>query len=159
VPNFRYILPNPDDGYRGATGAFWFLVALNILVTVRSLIHLIAPDGGANSIAGLDVDGAQGDNLISIFSTWGLSQLLMALVTWAVIIRYRFLVPFMLVMNLFDWAGRLAIAQWKPLVADDAAPGEIGNYIFTPLCLIALWFALPKAGDRDARSETPVGAA
>lgn len=77
--------------------------------------------------------------------------MLLALVTWAVLTRYRFLVPLMLLVNLFDWAGRLLIVEWKPLVADDAAPGEIGNYVFTPLCAIALWYALPRvqAGDRS----------
>lgn len=142
--NFRSILAEPDQGYQGARAAFWFLVALNVLVTVRSLVHILTADGGANSIAGLDIDGASGDNLIGVFSTWGLSQLLLAMITWAVVVRYRFLVPLMLMMNLFDWAGRWVLTEWKPLVADDAAPGEIGNYIFTPLCAIALWFALPK---------------
>ena len=111
---------------------------------------MLAADGGANSIAGLDVDGAQGDNLISIFSTWGLSQLLLALATWAVVARYRLLVPLMLTLNFFDWAGRLLVVAWKPLVAEDVAPGEIGNYIFTPLCAIALWFALPLEKSENA---------
>ena len=143
--NFRAILPDQHDEYRGTKASFWFLVALNVLITIRSLIHIFAGDGGANSIAGLDVDGEQGGNLISIFSTWGLSQLLLALATWAVVARYRLLVPLMLTLNLFDWAGRLLIGEWKPLVAADAPPGAIGNYIFAPLCAIALWFALPKS--------------
>lgn len=150
--NVRYLLPDQHDEYRGTKASFWFLAALNVLITVRSLIHMLADDGGANSIAGLDVDGAQGDNLISVFSTWGLSQLLLALATWAVIARYRLLVPLMLALNLFDWAGRLVLTEWKPLVASDAAPGEIGNYIFTPLCAIALWFALPATNDEPSTS-------
>ena len=148
--NVRSILPDQHDEYRGTKASFWFLVALNVLITVRSLIHLLAGDGGANSIAGLNVDGGQGANLISIFSTWGLSQLLLALATWAVVARYRLLVPLMLALNLVDWAGRLLIVEWKPLVVDDVAPGAIGNYIFTPLCAIALWFAL--APDDDGHS-------
>ena len=103
--NFRAILPEQHDEYRGTKASFWFLVALNVIITVRSLIHMLAGDGGANSIAGLDVDGEQGGNLISIFSTWGLSQLLLALTTWAVVARYRLLVRLMLALNFFDWGA------------------------------------------------------
>ena len=113
--NFRAILPDQREEYRGTKASFWFLVALNVLVTVRSLIHMLAADGGANSIAGLNVDGAQGDNLISIFSTWGLSQLLLALATWAVVARYRPFVPMMLALNLVEQGrSKRCVATIKP---------------------------------------------
>lgn len=145
--DFRYLLATPDQGYRGSKGSFWFLVAMSVLVTARSLIHMFAPDGGANSIAGLTVEGDAGDNLVHLFAQWGLEQLILAIVAWVVIVRYRFLVPFVLLIQLVDWLMRGVIGEIKPLVVESMPPGGIGNIIFVPLLAIALWFSLPKTAE------------
>jgi len=41
--------------------------------TVRSLVHIIKKDGGANSIAGIDISVAGGSNIVCIFAQWGAS--------------------------------------------------------------------------------------
>lgn len=58
-----------------------------ILSTARSCIHLLAPDGGAGSIAGLylSVDGAPG--IIFSFALWGSAQLIYSFVQLAVAFR------------------------------------------------------------------------
>jgi hypothetical protein len=146
VRDFRFLLARPEWGYQGTQASLWFLVAMTLLTTARSLVHVLAPDGGAGSIAGIDIDVAGGDNIVAIFAQWGWSQLLLALVGWLVIARYRFLVPAILLMQLLDWGGRALVGVVKPLVVDAPPPGEIGNYIFVPLVAIALWFSLPKRG-------------
>ena len=150
--DFRYLLATPEQGYRGTKGSFWFLVAMSVLVTVRSLIHMFAADGGANSIAGITVEGDAGDNLVHLFAQWGLEQLILAIVAWVVIVRYRFLVPFVLLLQLFDWLMRGVIGEIKPLVVESMPPGGIGNIIFVPMVAIALWFSLPKAGERPRQA-------
>ena len=142
--DWRYLLATPDQGYRGTQGPYWFLIAFTVLVTVRSLIHMFAPDGGANSIAGLEVEGDAGDNLVHLFAQWGLEQLILAIIAWIVIARYKFLVPLVLALQLFDWIMRGVLGEIKPLVVDDIPPGGIGNIIFVPMVAIALWFSLPK---------------
>ena len=142
--DFKALFPVADTQYRGTALSFWFLVALTVLTTARSLVHMFFPDGGASVIAGLDTSGEAGDNLIHIFGQWGLEQLLLSLLAWVAIWRYRYLVPFVLLLQLLDWGGRLGMGLLKPLVVADPPPGEIGNYIFVPLVAIALWFALPK---------------
>ena len=101
----------------------------------------------AGSIAGLDTSGEGGENLISMFAQWGLEQLLLSFVAWVVIIKYRFLVPFVLLVQFLDWSGRALLGLIKPLVVENPPPGKIGNYIFVPLTAIALWFSLPKTSD------------
>ena len=150
--DFRYLLATPDQGYRGSKGSFWFLVAMSVLVTVRSLIHIFAADGGANSIAGITVESDAGDNLVHLFAQWGLEQLILAIVAWVVIVRYRFLVPFMLLLQFFDWLMRGVIGEVKPLVVESMPPGGVGNIIFVPMVAIALWFSLPKAGERPGQA-------
>lgn len=74
---------------------------------------------------------------------------MLALVAWVVIIRYRYLVPFVLLLQLLDWGGRIGMGLLKPVVVSDPPPGEIGNYIFLPLVAIALWFAPPRNSSED----------
>ncbi len=62
--DFRYLFPPLSADYRGSRFSFWFLVFITALSTARSLVHIFAPDGGANSIAGIDVDVEGGDNVI-----------------------------------------------------------------------------------------------
>ena len=75
---------------------FYFLIAIAVAGTVRSLVHLLAPDGGAGTIAPLALDAPGGRNIVAIFAQWGASQLLLALFYWVAILRYRFLTPLML---------------------------------------------------------------
>ena len=141
----RYLLAQPEQGYRGTAASFWVLVAMTVLATGRSLVHIFASDGGANSIAGVEVSGVAGDNLVHLFAQWGLEQLLLATVAWVVITRYRFLVPAALLLQLADWGLRSFIGEFKPLVADGTPPGAVATFIFVPILAVALWFSLPKA--------------
>jgi hypothetical protein len=146
--DLRMILPPEGSGYHGARLSYWYLIALTVVTTGRSVVHVFAADGGASSIAGIDIEVAGGDNIVAMFGQWGWSQLLLALVGWLIIVRYPFLVPLALLMQVLDWGGRMLVGGIKPLVIDSPPPGEIGNYIFLPLSLIALWFSLPKGHQR-----------
>ena len=131
-------------GYQGTKFSLVFLIVLTAVTTLRSLAHIFLPDGGANSIAGLDVSLAGGNNLIALFAQWGYAQLLLSVMMWGVIVFARYLVPFGLLVQTLDWGGRILIGLMKPVEVASAPPGEIGSHILWPLCLIAVWFALPK---------------
>ena len=131
-------------GYQGTKFSLVFLIVLTTVTTLRSLAHIFLPDGGANSIAGLDVSVAGGSNLIALFAQWGYTQLLLSVMMWGVIVFARYLVPFALLVQTLDWGGRILIGLMKSVEVASPPPGEIGSYILWPLCLIAVWFALPK---------------
>ncbi|MEI7745089.1 MAG: hypothetical protein WCK58_15235 [Chloroflexota bacterium] len=150
--DLRYLLALPEWGYRGSRASLWFLVVLTALTTARSLVHVLAPDGGAGSIAGIDISVAGGSNIVAVFAQWGWTQLLLALVGWVVIARYRFLIPAVLMLQLLDWGGRALVGMFKPFAVAAPPPGAYGNVIFVPLVLIALWFALPKGEAGEAAS-------
>ena len=142
--DFRCLFPPLNVDYRGSRFSFWFLVFITALSTARSLVHIFAPDGGANSIAGIDVDVEGDDNVIALFAQGGWEQLLLALIAWVIITKYRSLVPLALLLQVLDWGGRWAVGEFKPFVVDAPPPGAVGNLIFLPLSAIALWFALPR---------------
>ena len=148
--DFKYLLPKPEQGYRGTKGSFWFLIAM-----VRAG-HGQEPDPHVRRRRRSQQHcrdhrrrrrRQQPDPSVR---QWGLEQLILAIVAWVVIVRYRFLVPFVLLLQLFDWLMRGVMGEIKPLVVDSMPPGGIGNIIFVPLVAVALWFSLPKAGDRAA---------
>ncbi len=83
----------------------------HIVSTVRSGIHLLAPDGGAGSIAGLDLTVAGADGIIFAFALWGSAQLIYAPIQLAVAFRYRSLVPCMYVLLILETLLRMLVGQ------------------------------------------------
>ena len=131
--------------YRGSRLSFLFLIILTAVATGRSLAHIFLPDGGAGSIAGMDVEVEGGNNIIAMFGQWGFSQLLRAGLMWVIIFKQRHLVPLALLFQTLDWGGRILVGLIKPVEIASTPPGEIGSYILFPLCVIALWFSMPRA--------------
>src|SRR5262249_2881920 len=77
--------PRAYDGPRLAlSGATVWL----IFITVRSCIHLLAPDGGAHSIATIDVADAGGRDIEAMFGQWGATQLQLAVLLWVLLLRW-----------------------------------------------------------------------
>ena len=95
----RALFPAADQPYQGGRAPLFFLVLIAFVSTARSLVHLLAPDGGAGSIAGINLGVAGGANIVAVFGQWGASQLVLALLQWLVVLRYRFLVSAMLAVQ------------------------------------------------------------
>jgi len=141
-------LPHTNLSYKGSAWALRFLALVTVVSTARSLVHLFAPDGGAGSIAHIALDVAGGPNIVAIFSQWGASQLLLACVQWAVVLRYRFLVPAMLALLALEQLLRLLAGYLKPLQVETAPPGAYGTYVILVLSLLFLVLSLrqPRHG-------------
>ena len=111
----------------------------------RSCIHIFAPDGGASSIAGINTSVEGGSNVISMFAFWGLAQLLMGLVYLAVFFRYKSLIPFMYMLIIIEYSGRVLIGMVKPLIVSHTPPGAIGDYILIPLAIMMLMLCFKRS--------------
>jgi hypothetical protein len=114
-----------------------------ILSTVRSFIHILAPDGGAGSIAGMDLSaGAPG--IIFAFGLWGSAQLIYAVIQLVVAFRYRALIPFMYVLLMLETLLRELVGHIKPATFAHRPPGAIGDYVVLPLAALMLVLSLRK---------------
>ena len=125
--NLKKVLPSDllsFAGYRVVriATAFYLLV-----IIARSSIHLFASDGGANSIAGIDISVAGGDNIVAIFHQWGATQLLLALFLSLLFIRYPGMTPLIVLTLALEPALRLIAGQIKSVTADGPPPGESLN--------------------------------
>lgn len=136
------LLPRTENRYAGSKWSLGFLILATVTSTARSVVHLIAPDGGAHTIAGIALDVAGGPNIVAIFGQWGASQLVLACVQWMVILRYRFLVPAMLAIIVVEQLLRMLAGRLKPLVLDSPPPGAYGTYVILGLALMFLALAL-----------------
>ena len=141
---FTAILPDDARAYRGDGWVPRFLVLFSVIMTARSVIHIARHDGGAATIAGVDIDVEGGQNLVAIFAQWGLVQLLNAAIGWIVVTRYRGLIPLILLVSLMENIGRILIGRRKPLKVAKPPPGAYGSLIIVPVLLVAFWRSLPK---------------
>ena len=135
------------NDYKGSLIAKWVFVLVAIGTIGRSLIHMFAPDGGAQSIATIPVDtftqnGAAA--VVLIFALWGLSQLLLGFIYVVVLWRYQALIPFMYLLIIVEYTMRILLGTLKPMETAGTAPGSVGNIIIVPLALIMLLLSLRK---------------
>lgn len=139
------IFPSPaDNSIRGVKFATWLFIFIAIVSTVRSCIHLLAPDGGAGSIAGMDLSVAGASGIIFSFALWGSAQLIYAFIQLAVAFRYRSLVPFMYLLLFLETCLRMLVGHMKPVTFSHTPPGAYANYLILPLSLAMLVLSLPR---------------
>ena len=127
---------------RGSKWPYYLLILVAVIGTTRSLIHIFSPDGGAGSIAGMNLNVTGANEVIFAFALWGSEQLIYALLQWMVILRYRSLVPLMWVVQLLEILGRMLVGRIKPVTFAHTPPGAIGNYVFLVLAIIMLIIAI-----------------
>ena len=133
-----------DDSFQGYRIAAAVFLLVTFVTIARSCIHILAPDGGAGSIAGIDVSVESGSSIVSLFALWGLSQLLMGFVYSVVFFRYKSLIPFMYLLLIIEYSGRMVLGILKPPVVSHVPPGAIGNYVMVPLACIMLFLSLNR---------------
>lgn len=124
----KKVLPKDPSSFTGhrairiASGLFL------LLTIVRSCIHLFSSDGGANSIAGIDISVEGGDNIVAIFHQWGAIQLILAVLLSVLFVRYPGFLPLILLTLAMDPIMRFISGQIKPLITDGPPPGESLNW-------------------------------
>jgi hypothetical protein len=132
-----------DNSVRGMKLPVYVFTLIAIVSTIRSFIHLLAPDGGAGSIAGMDLSaGAPG--IIFAFGLWGSAQLIYAVIQLVVAFRYRALIPFMYVLLMLETLLRELVGHMKPAPFAHRPPGAIGDYVVLPLAALMLVLSLWK---------------
>ena len=148
APNIAELLPKQPLYFKGPMLASISTMLYLSLITVRSLLHLLLPDGGAQSIATIDVSGASGVNIIAIFGQWGASQLLLSGLLWLLIIRYPGFISLALLVLAIEPFARGLAGHLKPVVTVAIAPGAALNWVVAPVLLALLWLSLCPASSR-----------
>ena len=146
--DIKKIFPNNPLKFEGFR-IIRLIAALYMSVMVaRSCIHLFAPDGGAQSIAGIDTSVEGGNNIIAIFHQWGAIQLILAILLIVLFFRYPGLTPLILLTLTLDPVLRFVAGQQMSLTTTGTPPGEALNgvalYLLLVLFLGSLWNKKPN---------------
>ena len=139
-----------NDRYPGMAFGWIILVLIGIMNLGRGSIHVFRSDGGAASIAGIDLS-QNGEVILTLFASMGLSQILLGVIDLAVGLRFRALVPLLLGYHLLQQIGAAIIVWWwRPLPVE--APGKFAAVALIPLVAIAFFCATQRpSARRDPR--------
>ena len=145
------LLPSDARDYKGPQFVRWAAMVFLAIVTVRSLIHVLAPDGGAESIATIDTTVEGGSNIIAIFGQWGAIQLLLAALLWVLLLRYRGLTPLVLLVFVLEPLLRGLAGSLKPIESVGTAPGAALNWVVVPVMVVLLILSLRETKGQSAK--------
>jgi hypothetical protein len=149
VPKTAQLLPRDPGIYVGPGLPYGVAILILLGITARSLIHVFLPDGGAHSIATIDISVAGGPNIIGLFGQWGAIQLLLAGLLWVLLIRYPGTLPLVLCVFAAEPLLRSLAGYLKPIETVGTAPGSAFNYALMPIVLTALYLALCPGRAKD----------
>jgi hypothetical protein len=127
--SIKQLLPREVSQFKGFLAVRVMTALFLLLVIARSCIHLFAEDGGAQSIAGIDISVLEGDNIIAIFHQWGAIQLLLGALLSLLFFRYPGLTPLILLTLAMDPVLRAIAGAMMPLTTEGTPPGESLNWI------------------------------
>ncbi len=145
-PALARLLPANPASYDGPMLSFWVAIVWLCVITVRSGIHLLAPDGGAQSIATIDVVAvAGGSNIVAVFGQWGAIQLLLALLLWVLLLRWRGTLPLVLLVFTLEPVLRGLAGHLKPVTTMGTAPGAALNWLVLPVLGFFFYLSLCPA--------------
>lgn len=135
----KRVLPSEPFFYNGHKSIRIITALYLLVVVVRSFVHLFTSDGGANSIAGIDISVEGGDNIVAIFHQWGAIQLMLAGLLCVLFFRYPGFTPLVVLTLAIDPIMRAIAGQMMPVTSQSTPPGEALNWpvFFTIVILFA----------------------
>lgn len=137
---YRRILPaHLDNDFRGYKAAIWIFALITAIKLGLGLVHIFSADGGAQTMSHIPLDSysaGAAQNVVGIFARLGLEQLLLGALFVVVLLRYRALIPLILLLALVAQAGAFVLAACKPLSLT-VSPGVAPMYLVLSTLYIA----------------------
>ena len=120
----------------------WFLAIVAVTTIVPGVLHAFLPDGGAGTIAGLDLSHRR-EVIVGVFAWAGATQIAWGGMLLLIALRVRSLVPAALTLVLLE-RSIVALNLWllKPGAAAHRPPEAYATLVALPLIALALGLAL-----------------
>ena len=143
-----------DNDYRGYWLAVWLLVPLVLLKLVMGFNVAGLNPWISNRQIAISADGfalasygPEGSSVvIFMFASWGLMLLLLSLLGFVVLVRYRAMIPLMYLLLALEQFGRKAIGLAQPIVSaakvEGLSPAFLINTGFMAVLLIGFLLSL-----------------
>ena len=143
----RKILPRNPKEFGGYFVVRVLTLFFLLVVVARSAIHLFSPDGGAQSIAGIDTSVAGGNNIIALFHQWGAIQLLFVGLMLVLFFAYKGLTPLVILFLALDAPMRALAGQMGAVESAHTPPGEALNW--PVFCALVVLFIVSLVGKKS----------
>ena len=147
--------PSTNDVYSGSKLSAYVLTLFSVLTIIPGCIHTFAPDGGAGTIAGLDLS-QNGRVIIAIFAWAGATQIAFGLAALIVSLRYRSFVPLLLGLAIVERTLH-ALDAWVIKNAGTAHHPPEHYAVLVGLPLLVASFVLSLRDRGSARPSTGRG--
>lgn len=147
------LLPeSTNDRYHASIAACHFLAFAGVLTIAPGCIHAFLPDGGAGTIAGLDLSHS-GSVIIGAFAWVGATQIVHGLAMVAVALWYRNLAPLFLSLILLERVV-MTLNWWvlKPAGTGHRPPEVYITLVLIPVISAFLVLSLRPVTPTAARS-------
>nr|KGA06352.1 MAG: hypothetical protein GM42_4165 [actinobacterium acMicro-1] len=145
------LLPKNPKVYAGYLVVRIITFVFMLVVVARSAVHLFSPDGGAESIAGIDTSVAGGNNIIALFHQWGAIQLLLVGLMLVLFFAYKGLTPLIILFLCLDAPMRALAGQMGAVESTRTPPGEALNWpVFFALLIL---FAVSLISKRSRKGQ------
>jgi hypothetical protein len=139
------IFPENPREFRGFGVVRIITLAFLLIVVARSMIHLFTPDGGAQSIAGIDTSVSGGNNIIALFHQWGAIQLLLVGLMLTLFFAYKGFTPLIIFFLALDAPLRALAGMMGKIESTHTPPGEALNWpAFFVLATLFIFSLLQK---------------
>jgi hypothetical protein len=148
-PDPRRLLPDDPTVASGPPLTRVFALVYLSVILVRSLIHLLAEDGGAQSIATIDLSVEGANNIVAMFGQWGAVQFTLGLLLTVLAVRYPGLIALVLASLTVELVLREVAGALKPVTTMGTAPGAAGNAPALVLVTAALLLSLCPRRERE----------
>src|SRR5262249_7651132 len=137
-----------DFTYRGSRIALWLLGLVLILKLAIALGAIFNWHYAATVADGIPIDsytlqGAQA--FLSLFASLGLSQFMLGALGVVLLVKYRALVPLLLLLLLVEYVARKGIAAYIPIVRTDRAPGGAINWAIFGVVVLAFILSIRQS--------------
>ncbi|MCH1541797.1 MAG: hypothetical protein L7U45_01915 [Alphaproteobacteria bacterium] len=140
------ILPPPtNDQYQGAVWAVIPLALVALQTLIGGTLHVLLPDSGLISIAGLDLAHDGGLQMIAMAARLGATQMVWGLVLALIVLRHRNFTLLFLCLAIVEKGLLLLGRAIKPTGAEHMPLGFYGAMILLVLCVIAIYGARAKS--------------
>jgi len=140
------ILPQRiDNTHRGHPLALWLFIPVVVLKTGIALGTMFNGRDAAQSADGIPLDrfGPGGaETVVALFAIWGLSQLVLSLLSVLALIRYRAMIPLLYVVLLLEHLARRWVLLAKPIPGTGTPPGVYINLVLLALMIAGLALSL-----------------
>ncbi len=153
------LLPPPtNDRYAGSMFSVYVATIFGVLTVIPGCIHSFAPDGGAGSIAGLDLSH-NGAVIVALFAWAGATQIAFGLVVLIVALRYRTFLPLLLALAVLERTLHALNAWfWKSPTGAHHPPEHYAVLVGLPLLIAALVWSLRTRADLAAHGAAATSA-